>query len=163
MQADLRRRAVGDFELIGGVDLGIDLDGFDRRPLEPQRLRAIPTLTAHALHLQAARDGVRVLLQGDDTLHRRGGRVDQHDAAFEEFGGVGEGGHGFINPLLQMGRGMIKDISCSFHCSSALSTSLKSTMLNECACCASHCATILHSRSITAIAAEFSATLRPGK
>ena len=38
---DLARRTVVPLELVGRVDLDVDLDRLDRRALEPQRLAAV--------------------------------------------------------------------------------------------------------------------------
>ena len=62
--------AVGKLELVGGVDLGLELDALDRRALEPERLRALAgAVAAGALHLQRARQRVRIVLQRDNALH----------------------------------------------------------------------------------------------
>ena len=75
--AELRLQAVlhrvgklpGKFQLIGGVEFGLELDGLDRRPAQPQRVDAHAVLTArHRLDLQRAAQGVRVVLQRDDAL-----------------------------------------------------------------------------------------------
>ena len=76
---------VGEFEAIGRVDVGLQPEGLDRRPLQPQRLGAIRPL-AGALHLQATREFFGVVLQRDHPAHLRRGRLDQHDAAFDDTG-----------------------------------------------------------------------------
>ena len=79
--------AVGEFELVGGVDLGVELDRLDRRPLEPERLRALAAaVAADALHLVAARQRVGVVLQRDRALASRRRRREHDEAAFDEFG-----------------------------------------------------------------------------
>ena len=78
------RILIGKFQLVGGVDLGVELDRLHRRPLQPQRLRAIAAL-AGALDLQSAGQRLGIVLQRDDPLHPRRLRIDQHDAAFEQF------------------------------------------------------------------------------
>ena len=55
-----------------------------RRALEPERLRAIAALAAARLHLQRARQRVRVVLEGDHAQDPRGLRVDLDDAALEK-------------------------------------------------------------------------------
>ncbi len=86
LDAALHRRAIliGEFQLVGGVDLGVELDGLDRRSLEAQRLRPLPGLRARGLDLQGAGDGVRVVLERDDALHLARVGIDQHQAAFED-------------------------------------------------------------------------------
>ena len=79
MQAVLHRQRilVGKFELVGGVELGLDLDGLDRRPAQAQRIDAHAVLPArHRLDLQRARQRVRVVLQRDHALDH--GRVRVH-------------------------------------------------------------------------------------
>ena len=78
------RILIGEFELVGGVDLGVELDGLDRRSLEAQGLRPLPGLRARGLDLQRAGDGVRIVLERDDALHLGRVGVDQHQAAFED-------------------------------------------------------------------------------
>ena len=48
MQPELhgQRKCDGKFELVGGVEFGLDLDGFDRRPAQPQRVDANAVLPA---------------------------------------------------------------------------------------------------------------------
>jgi hypothetical protein len=92
------RVLVGELKLVGRVDLGFELDGLDRRPRQAQRLRAVAAL-ADGLHLKAAAERVRVVLQRDDALDDRGLRVDEHDAALQQPRRVGEGGH--VNSSLQ--------------------------------------------------------------
>ncbi len=93
MEAGLGGLGVVRFEGIGRVDFDLDLDRLDGRALEPQRLQVIAALAAHPLDLQAARQGVRVVLQGDDPQHRAGVGVDQHDAAAQELRGAGKAAH----------------------------------------------------------------------
>ena len=81
VDADLAHGRLGQLELVGGVNLGLDPERLHRRALQAQRLAAVAALRPDALHLQRARERVRVVLQGDDPLHRAGGRVQQHDAA----------------------------------------------------------------------------------
>ena len=62
---------VGEFELVGRVDLGVELDRLDRRTLQAERLRALAAaVAADALDLVAARERVRVVLQRDDAPQR---------------------------------------------------------------------------------------------
>ena len=86
MQSELHhvRIVVGKFELVGGVELGLDLEGFDRWPLQPQRLGAVAGLT-DALHLQRARNLVGIVLQRDHAPDRAGRRIDQNKAAAQGF------------------------------------------------------------------------------
>ena len=45
------------------------------------------------LHLQRAAERIRVVLQRNNPLHLGRLGIDQHDAAFEKFGGVGQSAH----------------------------------------------------------------------
>ena len=84
VNAELGRRRVliRKLQLIGRIDLDVELDRLDRRPGQPHRFRAVAAL-GQRLDLQRAAERVRVVLQRDDAQHRRSVRIDQHDAAFE--------------------------------------------------------------------------------
>ena len=55
-------------------------------PFSRSASRRSPLSVAHALDLEAAGQGVRVVLQGDDPQDRRGERIEEDDAAFQESG-----------------------------------------------------------------------------
>jgi hypothetical protein len=58
---------------------------FQRRRFQPQRLEPVARLRPDGLDLQRAAQRVGVILQHHD-LHRHAGiRIQQHDAALEEF------------------------------------------------------------------------------
>ena len=69
-------------ELIGRVDLGLELDRLDRRPFQAQRFRAISALRADPLRLEAARSvsGLYCSAMMRDTAPTL--RIEQDDAAF---------------------------------------------------------------------------------
>ena len=79
-----RRVLVGELQPVGGVDLRLHLEGLDRGALEPQRLRLVRAVAAAGLHLQAARQGVGVVLQGDHAEQAAAGGVDLDEAALDE-------------------------------------------------------------------------------
>src|SRR5262245_23680391 len=83
---------VGKLELIGRVNFDFHFESLDRRSRQPQRLRSVASL-GNGLDLQAARERVWVVLQSDDAQNGPTVGVEQHDAALEETGGIGEGGH----------------------------------------------------------------------
>jgi len=94
-RGELRRDAVGhrvgvvvrEFELVRGVDLGLELDRFDGRPLQAKGLRTLAAAVAtHALHLVAARERVGVVLQRDRALHNATARREHDEAALDELG-----------------------------------------------------------------------------
>ena len=62
---------VRELELVGGVDLGFELDGLDRRPLEPQRLDRFRRLAAGSCTWKRAGQRVGVVLQRDDRAAPR--------------------------------------------------------------------------------------------
>ena len=76
---------VRELELVGGVDLGVELDRLDRRAGQPERLRAIAALGG-ALDLQRARQRVGIVLQDDDAVRQDGERVriEQDEAALQD-------------------------------------------------------------------------------
>ena len=71
-------------EPVGGVDLGLELDRLDAGALEAERLRAIAALAAARLHLQRARERVRVVLERDHAQDPCGLRVDLDDPALQK-------------------------------------------------------------------------------
>ena len=81
---------VGKLQLIGCVDLRIELDRLHRRSLQAQRLRAVAALRPDPLHLQTARERVRVVLEHDDSRNRAGIGIHQYDSGFKKAGRVGE-------------------------------------------------------------------------
>ena len=76
---------VRELELIGGVDLGIELDRLDRRAGEPQRFRTVAALGG-ALDLQRARQRVGIVLKDDDAARQDGERIriEQDEAALQD-------------------------------------------------------------------------------
>ena len=62
--AEVRRRGVASGQQIRGVDLDVAMDGLNRRAFETQHFSAVGQI-AHALRLQAAADGLRVVLEVD--------------------------------------------------------------------------------------------------
>ncbi len=78
------RVLIGKLLLIGRVNLGVELDGFDTQASQAQCFRAIAALTAGTFDLQAARERVQVVLQNDDAPHDSAIGIEQRDAAFEQ-------------------------------------------------------------------------------
>jgi len=79
------RVLLGMFECVGRVDLGLDLDRFDRRALESERLGALAAaFAADALDLIAPRHRVGVVLQRDRALHRPARRIENDETAFDQ-------------------------------------------------------------------------------
>jgi hypothetical protein len=83
-------------ELVGGVDLGFELDGLDRRALQAQSLRAVLLVARERLRRQAAGQRIGVVLQRDHPLDGRGGDIGHDDARLEQLRGVGERAHGLL-------------------------------------------------------------------
>ena len=77
---------VGELQLVGGVDFGIQLDGLHRRAFEAHGLGAVAGLAAGGLHLQGAGQRVRVVLQRNDAQHTCRLGINQHNATFEDLG-----------------------------------------------------------------------------
>ncbi len=74
-------------ELLGRVDLRLELDRLDRRPLQPQRLGLVGAAAgARRLHLQRPRERVRVVLERDRAQDAARVRVDLDEAALEQAG-----------------------------------------------------------------------------
>src|SRR5262245_40081356 len=63
VDAEGHRRAVSLLQLVGGVDLYLKFDGFDRRSFDAHRLGAVTALTACCLCLQSTREGFGVILK----------------------------------------------------------------------------------------------------
>src|SRR5215467_9398154 len=82
MNAYLRCLAIGDLELVGGVDFRLQLDGFHRRALQAQGLDVIAALACDSFNLQAAGERIRVVLQRDNPEYNSGVVVDQDDSPF---------------------------------------------------------------------------------
>ena len=99
LDAELRRLGMllRGCELLGRVDLGVELDGFNGRPFQSQGFGSIAPFS-DALHLQRARERVGVVLEHDDVTHRAGVGVQQHEAGAEEFGGLRKRRHGRSSP-----------------------------------------------------------------
>src|SRR5262245_44244740 len=98
MEAELPRRRVlfGVLKLVGGIDLAVELDGLDRRPLEPQHLVVAGSVGRRPLDLKGAAESIRVVLQDQDPGRRRWVvGVEQHQAAAEQAGGAREVAHRF--------------------------------------------------------------------
>ena len=72
---------VGLFQLIGCVDFRVNFYRFDGRTLQAQSFAAV-ALRANSLYLQSAGQGVRIVLQDDDTNYRGSVRVHQYQPAF---------------------------------------------------------------------------------
>src|SRR6185503_18536570 len=89
LRIDARLSSVGilirKLQLIGRVNLDIDLYCLDRRPREAQRIRAV-TPFGQCLYLQSAAERIRVVLKRDNAQHRRGVGIDQYDPALKESG-----------------------------------------------------------------------------
>ena len=81
-QRDRVRVVLGELELVGGVELRVELDRLDRRSGEPESLRAVAVATG-ALDLQRAREAVRVVLERDDAADGARGGVGQHEPALD--------------------------------------------------------------------------------
>src|SRR5688572_11822443 len=80
---------------IGRVDLGFELDRLDGRAFQTEWLSALGrTIAARALHLVAARQRVRVVLQRDGALHGAAAGIEDDEGAFDEFEAAGERTHG---------------------------------------------------------------------
>ena len=79
-------------QLVGCIDLHLQLEGLHRRPLQAQRLGTLGTV-AGPLHLQAAGEFFRVVLQGDHPAHLSRLRVDHDQAGFDQAGRIGEAAH----------------------------------------------------------------------
>ncbi|MNQ63202.1 hypothetical protein D3C85_775760 [compost metagenome] len=79
---------VGKFELIGGVEFGVQLDRLGRRTLQAQRL-GHRAAAIRRLRLQRAGQRLGVVLQRDDALHGAAGRIDEDDAAAQQAGSEG--------------------------------------------------------------------------
>ena len=89
MQAKLRGdgKLIRELELVGGVELGFDLDRLDRRAAQAQRIHPHAVLSSrHRLNLQRAGQRVRVVLQRDDALHHGRVRIHGDDAALDQAG-----------------------------------------------------------------------------
>ena len=85
MDAELGHGAAACLHLVGGVDLGLELDGLERRRFEPQRLQAVARLRTDALDLQRTRERVGIVLERHNLYRHAGIRIEQHDAALEQF------------------------------------------------------------------------------
>src|SRR5207245_693735 len=72
---------VGLFQLIGCVDFRVNFYRFDGGTLQAQSFAAV-ALRANSLYLQGAGQGVRIVLQDDDTNYRGSVRVHQYQPAF---------------------------------------------------------------------------------
>ena len=77
---------VGKLQLVGGVDLGIELERFGRRAFQAQWLGKRAARLG-GLRLQRTGQGFRVVLQRNDPLHGAAGRIDQDQAAAQQTGG----------------------------------------------------------------------------
>ncbi len=73
---------IGKLQLIGCVDLDLaEVNRFHGRPGKAQGFRSVTARTFDALYIQTGCKGFGAVSQGDHALHRRGIRIDQHDAA----------------------------------------------------------------------------------
>ncbi len=69
----------------------VELDRLDGGTFQTERLGALAaTVTADALHLVAARQRVRIVLQRDDASHRAAAGRHHHEAAFDQARGGGQ-------------------------------------------------------------------------
>src|SRR3972149_9203439 len=95
MDPNLRGGWVAAFELVGGVDLGVQFDCFHGRTLEPHRIRTIAAFAGnlHRFGLERAAERIGVVLQHDDALDGGRLRIDQDEAAFENWRRTWKGGH----------------------------------------------------------------------
>src|SRR5437867_758512 len=89
----------GQFELIRGVDLRVELDRLDGRSLEAKGLQPVSALSPHSLNLEGPADAVRVVLEHDDPLKSRRVGVDQHDPALDYLGRTRKRTHGSSSSL----------------------------------------------------------------
>ncbi len=75
----------GLFELVGCIQLGLELDGLDRGAAKAQSIDADAVLAAgHSLYLEAAAERVGIVLKRDDVLHRGAGGIEGDDTASEQ-------------------------------------------------------------------------------
>ena len=83
---------VGELELIGRVELGVERDRLLGRPGQPQRLRPVG-LVLHRLRLERALQRLRRVLQRDDAHDRPALGIDQHQPGAQQLRGSGIAAH----------------------------------------------------------------------
>lgn len=77
----------GELELVGGIDLGFELDRLDRRPLHAEGLRAIALpVAARALYLIGVRYDFGTILQCEHALHGAATGRQHHQATLHKAG-----------------------------------------------------------------------------
>src|SRR5208337_3840534 len=114
-------------ELVGGVDLGVELDRLVRWSGEPEYLEPVSRLTADRPRLERPGDRVRVVLEDDHVEQAARVRVDPDQPAAQHLGRSREAGYGHRYPLRAAGPGVGRAAAAARCTAAATSRTIPST------------------------------------
>ncbi len=114
-------------ELVGGVDLGVELDRLMRWSGEAEHLEPVSRLTADRPRLERPGDRVRVVLEHDHVEQVARVRVDLDQPAAQHLGRSREAGGGHPYPLRAAGPGAGRAAAAAWCTAAATSRAIPST------------------------------------